>query len=586
MIPGLIDQETSEFLRVDVPQGLTWGLPAHRVVEALMAGKNINITNAVITGPFVLGPLTVTGAVTIEHTTFADTFDCSYSTFTRVLRLRGSTFARAVSFREARSEQPIVLRECNFKEGATFTGAQINGSLTLREAVFEGEVSFNRTVVRGSAYFNYATFRREANFVNLQVTGDAEFTQVTFLNQVRFSGARVNGLADFDRLICVEGAEFTGCQFLGGATFQGATIGGKANFNGISVGHLLIFNIAIFRGDASFVSAEISGNAQFPGVRFCGTANFNGSRVTGRLFLNKSVFVGDAYFIGAHYVDAEYQGAEFRQDAYFHGTRFDGPVYFNPVRFDGLTVLAATRVLGPMYLERALFGGHVSFEDAEFRVLDFGQPEEPNYEQTAEFRATIDLRGCTYSRIHPTSFWRTLVRCAKPYDRQVYVQLEDTFRRSGEDGLADSVYFMRRASERARRGWLSLFRWWDVFLGLATGYGLRLYRVAFAVAIILAAGTLFFVHEGTVIGISTGDTPNVAAPEEQLRQEMLGVWEAFWVSVDLFLPVDVPGAGRWHPSTSVVWGLTPTTFARLLTVAGWFLVPLSIAGVTGLLKRR
>jgi len=60
-----------------------------------------------------------------------------------------------------------------------------------------------------------------------------------------------------------------------------------------------------------------------------------------------------------------------------------------------------------------------------------------------------------------------------------------------------------------------------------------------------------------------------------------GFWDGFWVSVRHFLPVEIPAGARWKPRSNSVFEV----FATLLKLAGWILVPVGLAGLTGILKR-
>jgi len=167
-----------------------------------------------------------------------------------------------------------------------------------------------------------------------------------------------------------------------------------------------------------------------------------------------------------------------------------------------------------------------------------------------------------------------------PYDRQPFTQLEETFRRAGKDKLADDVYYERKCREftenitiRKPGAWLL-----DRFLWLLTGYGVRLYRLLVAIVPILIIGTLIFHFEGAV-------TPEL--PSMMSSQVTLPWSDAFWVSLNTFLPIKIPSGADWKPSSQIipVLGIKFTTFATLLDLAGWILVPVGVAGITGLLKR-
>jgi hypothetical protein len=264
-----------------------------------------------------------------------------------------------------------------------------------------------------------------------------------------------------------------------------------------------------------------------------------------------------------------FTGAEFKESASFNGAQIGEDSYF----------------------EGTTFINDVSFRNTSLRTFIFEELE-------AKFHAKIDLRGCIYDSILPVSFWEQLMEHLSPYDRQPFAQLEETFRRAGKDTLADDVYYKQKCREfrednkirklddiRIRKlgAWLM-----DRFLWLLTGYGVRLRRLVVAIALILLVGAFIFHLEGAVV-------PN---PDIQMTPVLgsqvapsFSYTEAFWVSLNTFLPVGIPSGADWKPSSEsivvlgIVLAIKFTTFATLLNLAGWILVPVGVAGISGLLKR-
>jgi hypothetical protein len=79
------------------------------------------------------------------------------------------------------------------------------------------------------------------------------------------------------------------------------------------------------------------------------------------------------------------------------------------------------------------------------------------------------------------------------------------------------------------------------------------------------------------------------------KEVILNFWDGFWVSTRHFLPVEIPAGAQWKPTSNTLWtikigqwgdmSMTFETFATLLKLAGWILVPVGLAGLTGILKR-
>ena len=290
--------------------------------------------------------------------------------------------------------------------------------------------------------------------------------------------------------------------------------------------------------------------------------------------------------------------ATFEGEADFVGARIGSAAEFSGAVFKQLAVFAAMKVEQDISFSGTSFEKNVSFINAHFGTAFFVPANSP--EPTCSFQGTIDWRGCTYTGIHPASVWKGLMDRLDPYDRQPYTQLEGVFRRSGDDEEATKVYYRRKRVESKR---LKLFqrrpfshhvvRWLaDQFLWVLTGYGVRLRRILVAALLILALGTVVFQYKGAVE--PKREAQSTAAVGTSVGAEECDFWDGFWVSARHFLPVEIPAGSRWKPTSTFLWvvetrwgkvGMTFEAFATFLKLAGWILVPVGLAGLTGILKR-
>ncbi|MDR6222596.1 pentapeptide repeat-containing protein, partial [Methanococcoides alaskense] len=408
--------------------------------------------------------------------------------------------------------------------------------------------SFNRTQIEGSAFFNPATFEGEANFGSARIGSTAVFTGAEFKEKASFNRTQIEGSAFFNPATFEGEANFGSARIGSNAQFAGAEFKEKASFNRTQIEGSAFFNPATFEGEANFGSARIGSTAVFTGAEFKERAVFNRTQIEGSAFFNPAIFEGEANFVGARIgSNAQFAGAEFKEKASFNSAQIQRESHF----------------------ERTIFANYVSFENTSFETIYFGEPE-------VQFQAKIDLRGCIYNRIDPISFWEQLMKHLDPYDQQPFTQLEETFRRAGKDKLADDVYYEQKRRESGQKTLRTPSAWLlDRFLWLVTGYGVRLHRLSAFIALILLSGTIIFHFEGAVEPML-----NMQPPLH------LSYWEAFWVSLNTFLPVEIPSGANWIPSSkSIVLGIRFTTFATLLKLAGWIFVPVGIAGISGILKR-
>jgi hypothetical protein len=111
--------------------------------------------------------------------------------------------------------------------------------------------------------------------------------------------------------------------------------------------------------------------------------------------------------------------------------------------------------------------------------------------------------------------------------------------------------------------------------------------------LLVALGTLFFQSLGAVKLKEQESSSQTDSPIQ------LTSWEAFGVSMRQFLPFDVPIGSSWIPadksvSMRVPWTnppriytVSPSGFATIfLRVPGWLLLPLLVAGFSGLARHK
>jgi hypothetical protein len=253
------------------------------------------------------------------------------------------------------------------------------------------------------------------------------------------------------------------------------------------------------------------------------------------------------------------------------------------------------------YYEGAVFQKLASFNGSKFSLglyLD-GEPQTygtfnealPDVAEQSlssdRFRGPIDLRGCTYDSIHVSSWqfllerYRQYLKRHKLYDPQPYIQLEKALRAKADTHGADEVYYQRRVQEDQKKS--GLYRVGDSILRLLVGYGVGYKKLFGWIAAFVVAGMLIFQFPGAVRPAADLDLakplpePIVAACNDQGRDCDVDLLEAAGVSLNTFLPIQLPIGETWEPSYAVL--------ASLIKLAGWLIVPLGVAALTGLLQR-
>jgi len=421
-------------------------------------------------------------------------------------------------------------------------------------------------------------FEDEADFGSTRIGNEADFSETVFRKQVNFSSATIEGSAFFNKSIFEDEVNFIATRFGGNATFDEAKFCQEAKFSIAKIMGYTKFNSVIFEKNVNFSGVIVGIAAEFNNTKFNKKAIFNSAKIEGAAFFRSAIFRSDFDFIGVqNCLAAEFQNAEFIQTANFSFAHIKKHLKFESTIFNDKVEIEHAQIEEAISLKGAYFANDVSFKYTSLGTFYFENLHiQPNVK--------IDLRGCIYDDIDPINSWEELTEKEHlfPYDRQPFSQLEKTLRRAGKDDLADNVYYKGRCREFSENNitiqkpfaWINWFFWLlkEVSLQLLTGYGVRVKRLLIFIVLILLAGTYIFNQPGAVI----------LKPE--VNQTIL-IWpmdsylEAFYVSLNLFLPIEIPSGTFWKPSQNFA------IFGTLLKLAGWILVPIGVAGISGLLKR-
>jgi uncharacterized protein YjbI with pentapeptide repeats len=427
-----------------------------------------------------------------------------------------------LELRDSNIDQPFYMWDCTFKDYADFSYATFKREFFVSDGTFLGGVSFQSAVFDQKAMFQRTSFEG----------GAATFTETHFYS-------------DFD----AEGAKF-GTRGGGGTSFIHARFDGTADFA-----------ISVFNAGVDFISTQFFGQGYFPGARFHSSADFSRAR-----FFDIATFGANA----PSKFDATFEGT-----AYFMETQFHSTAYFKGVPFDNETDFVGARFDGDAHFEAGMFRGPVSFRSAVFHTVYFSTTAT---EETPQFGSSVDLLGCTYDRIEVNV--PSLLRYPNgqsrihPYNRQPYVQLEEALRKSGFEKSADYVYAERRSVENGN-GFRSI---WNRLYWLVANYGIDLWHEFI--------GSLGFI----LIGMWVFSRPHAVTIGESETRTTISPWSALFIAVRHFLPFPLPAKSRWNPSHHLLckwptWSfLTAASYANLLQVFGWILIPLAAAWLTGALR--
>jgi len=454
--------------------------------------------------------------------------------------------------------------------------AVIHGRLDLQDSSFEQEFDLAGCVVKNYADFSHTTFKRDFFASDAVFVSGVSFQSVTFEHRASFQRTRFEG----DPIIFNDAhflAEFSAEEAKFGSKGGGTTVFTHARFDALAD-----FAMSVFSVNAHFITTHFLGQGYFPGARFEGSADFSRAHFfdvttfgAGAPASFNATFEGQAIFIETQFDSfAWFNGVSFPGEVDFINARFSSRVEFRGTTFDNAEFIA-THFDSDAHFENAVFLGPSSFRGAIFHAVYFSTTES---EGKLQFRNDIDLLGCTYDRIQIN--WRSLLQYPNgqsrihPYDRQPYIELEEVLRKAGFEADADEVYAERRRVENGKgRRKLGDRLYW-----LIANYGIDLWH-----EIIVSLGFL-------LIGMWVFSRPRAVVTGESESETTISWRHALFLAVRQFLPFSLPVRPRWNPSRHVLcrWQrcplLTAATYANLLQIVGWVLIPLAAAWLAGVLR--
>ncbi|HUI25185.1 MAG TPA: hypothetical protein VL403_03800 [Candidatus Kryptonia bacterium] len=234
--------------------------------------------------------------------------------------------------------------------------------------------------------------------------------------------------------------------------------------------------------------------------------------------------------------------------------------FFGPVNF------VAARVANSFQAEGARFADAVRLSFDNMRIgkyAVFGDAASLGLGKTEIIRT-----GMTCSRIRvgtePTAL--SLLESAD-FSADAYAQLEQSLRDQGKSDLANDVFVAKKWRERRETLKVLSPAWFgNLFIWALVRYGRSPEWALGWSALFVAIGCWLFRQKHMEPREPGGDQP----------------YSAFWYSLDLFLPfVNLYAKDEWRPTKGRRFA---AHYMRVHTLAGWILVPLGLAALSGIVK--
>jgi hypothetical protein len=537
--------------------------------------------------------ISVEGGVYLSAAKFLsekEVIDFSFASCSKSFQCEGATFAGGASFNSLRCDSSGIFNKAKFKgQGEVdFTGASFGRDLYCQGASFQGSVTFNSLKVDGDGRFD------RLNGEDFKCTGRANFTEASFGVNLYFNEATFEGGASFNSLKCGENG------FFNNAKFQGQ---GEVDFSYASLGRNLECNNATFGKGANFNRLTCEGNGSFSDAHFLGNGkvNIGFTRFGSNLDFSDAEF-GESVDITATSISREFilTGAKFKREVVLHNASINVLVLEDPRRLrDDAFILdkheedATQR--GSFYskLLRKAKSALGTFRASDARRA------------MVSWKESLDLRECTFNRFRgPDEQASYIAQAQDPlkFSQDPYLQLEKYYESMGNDAQARKTYYQGRLALRENAKdkdsgakWTLSRKLTDWLLKWLTGYGVRTWRLLVPISIFIILGMFMFWSEDALLPKVTA-TPNgtsasaVISPTSDQPGPRQSSSDSFvrhffdraTFSVGRFLPlVNLRVADKWEPH-----GLGREAYVFVHSLVGWILVPLLIASLAGIIRRR
>jgi hypothetical protein len=623
--------------------------PAAELVAALCAGRPIRTEHAIVDGDIHLNAVCYAPKLLLHHTVFRGHFHLSEGRFDHTVDLTGCDFQEGINLFATRIDGQLKLPRATIRRGCrapvvhNFDQIEVRGrlngarlkseiGLSFRQAHL-GEVSLDGVHVTGDLDFQLAAVAGDFFCETLLETETPE--RVEIQGRVRLSGAKIGGQATF------RGAGITGglllvdaeiredlrcglqgdlrCEILGPVRMTGAKIGGMAYFGGARLGdeaalaecsscHNAVWMQAVeinrglhFAPEGEHLT-EIYGNVFGVSAHVAHQLSFDRTHVHGDIDLQRAVVNGRLLFA----FDEDYYRLipDALGQACKGRLKIDGKLLLSGVQAQELVLDGrlfdicddtAPREHPPtrqderrLFFHRMLTGKLEPAEDDSRLKLDRSRLSKLQIEEKVPEGISAD--GMTFDDLQlprGSCEYSELPRRTRPFKKSPYLAVEAWLRNKGFDEEAKRVYMDMcdrdlNAGQSPRLGrWL---RW--LFLGVMIGYGTRPLRLLGLFFLSFALSVLLFSSPASLVSYS--EKP--AMQPDPWPVEAQHAWVTAGAALRCHFPMlFFMGEPNYVPSPyRIPWlgGLTYDGYALIISALSWIMVPLFLAGVTGVVRQK
>ena len=537
----------------------------------------------------------------------------------RGTRIKGVRIDETFDLEDAKVPFPLYFEQCKFTAYANFRNTQMPALYML--GTHTGPLSADGLKTNGPVFFrNGFKAEGEINLVAATVGGSLVCDYGQFLNKDA-------------RAINADGLKVGGYIFLRNVKAEGEVSLLRARVErSLECDNSKFIN----NGKAALAADELNvqGSVSLRGVRAEGEVRLLGGTICGNLECDNSQFInknkeGKALSADGLNIDGNVNlrnGFKAEGEVRLLGASVVGDLDCNKGKFineDRIALSAdGLKVCGAVFLRHGFKAeGTVSFVGAtvekHFCLGNVDSPEQMTLDLTTASIGTLhddkidswpgpgrlSLHGLEYKNISHQSprdsetriEW---LRRQKDFSPQPYEQLAKVLRESG-DGAGARGVLVAKNKDKAKQTKLTFAeKCWYHFLGRSIGYG---HKPWLAMPWIVIFGWALFAW-GNSRGLITPPSESAYVEDNASTRRIAEVYPVFSslaYSIDVFVPVfDLHQVKYWLPnakrgpeiieptsSLALCWGGVLLSWLWIETAFGWILTTLSLASLTGMVKR-
>jgi hypothetical protein len=504
-------------------------------------------------------------------------------------RTEGSAL-RAEELAEAlRQGRPVRLDGAVVEGELDLDGLEYPHRLILTHVVFLGHVHLNDARFRHTVDLSGCEFRQGVNFFATRVDGQLKLAKVRILR-----GDRPPVRHNFDQIQVAGRLNGTLLHSEVPLSFRQARLG-EIGFDGLRVEGDLDLQIARVAGDFFFKAfeggrSEVGGSAHMAGLQVDGHVELCGIRIGGGLNLANARIREDFRCSTAGGFRTEIQGLVSLAGARIGGVAYlDGRLFDPPEGAPAVPPRQRRRERRREFFRRLVARGELP-EEGEARLkLDRTRLSKLALQERIPDRISAD--GMVFDDLELPACqgeceYTELLRRTRPFKRSTYLAVEAWLRNKGLDEAAKRVYVEMSARDLVTGHSSRPSRWvkW-LFLGVGIGYGARPQRLIWLFLIAFALSCWVFSQPGALVSYSE----RLASQPEPLPAGSGNAWMTLGVALRCHFPMLLfLGDPNYVPSPAPIpgLGLTYAGYALLISAISWVLVPLFLAGLTGIVRQR